>query len=754
MCSEGLLLDTAAHIRPLSGSILNALLAPIRKLAGDPAFRYGVKFGLAGVLAVFISLVIRLDEPGWALLTVFVLMIAQYVGAIAEKSIFRLVGTIAGGVFGYLITGAFEQTPVVYLALLGFVVGTCTALFGQSRYPYAFLLMGMTTLVVASNGMGNPDNSWTFMLSRIEEVLVGIIVTMVVQGVIWPRYARVEFLGHLRASFGDLRECLLNAPGVRGSVPCADGARQARDFPGRISNLRTLLEFGARESLNFRKRLETYFELTICLGKIAHAISTLREALPPDSIYRTHAEKEFEALHAALAMALGDLESDACSAASRAAARSAISEASENVEEKFLRMRQLNLAAAIPVDQAMVMGLHISGLDEIRSQIEKAHTLLDSMPADPLQREFSPTPLIAPWPPPFWIKTGIKAGAAVMVAFLVDNWLKPPGGPMFILGTWVFTALNAASPGGQGDRRAFHLIPLNVLALAVTSLVLIAARPLLSSYAVMNTLIFVWLFGWGYLSFKTRGMTIPMQLGMLVIVGILGLNGQEPISFQAIVNFFFGLVLALVLSALFQRVFWPSLPQWEIRDRFVEALGICRRMLARDPLPLWMKTRLTLIPGEADMRLDHLDEPICPPGETDKLRSLMLSVAGLGGNFAVTLDKFPGDIPQERLEGGRELIRRMERLFDARLGAIQDAFQSGLPIRADDDAGIRESIETWRTWSAETRQSLLDTNHHPLLLARITGFAERYCLMGEDVLLMGRQFAQLRLPLYMGDYSL
>ena len=230
-------MDTVAHIHPPAGfrALGSRLLDPGGEVFGDMAFRYGLKFGLAGVLAVYISLLARLDKPGWALFTVFVLMVAQYVGAIAEKSIFRLIGTVVGGVAGYLITGEFEQDPVIFLALIGLVVGACTALFGQSRYPYAFLLCGMTALVVASNGMAKPDDSWTFMLSRIEEVVVGIVVTMVVQSVIWPRYARIEFFAHLRASFGDLRECLLDAPGICGRADGSSGARRARDFPGRIS---------------------------------------------------------------------------------------------------------------------------------------------------------------------------------------------------------------------------------------------------------------------------------------------------------------------------------------------------------------------------------------------------------------------------------------------------------------------------------------------------------------------------------------
>ncbi|MFZ4779255.1 MAG: FUSC family protein, partial [Terrimicrobiaceae bacterium] len=699
------------------------------------------------------SLWARLDEPGWALFTVFVLMIAQYVGAIAEKSIFRLIGTVVGGILGYLITGAFEQDPVIFLVLIGFVVGTCTALFGQSRYPYAFFLAGMTTLVVASNGMGNPDTSWTFMLWRIEEIFVGLMVTMLVQSLLWPRYARAEFLSHLRAGFGDLRECLRNAPGIRGPGGEQTGTLQARDFPGRISELRVLLEFGARESLYFRKRLDTYFELTVCLGKTACAIATLRESLPADSPYRTYAGGALDHIHDTLDKALEDLATNEATSASRAAMKEALSQAFDQVADRFFAMRDPQILRAIPPDQALVIGLYVSGLDEIRSQIEKVHELLDSLPEDPLHHEGKSISMVSPWPPPFWIKTGVKSGLAVVAAFLIDNWLKPPGGAMFVLGTWVFTAMNAASPGGQGDRRAFHLIPLNVAALAGLSLVLLFGRPLLSSYAVMNTVLFVWLFVWGYLSFKTRGMTIPMQLGMLVMVGILGLNGQEPISFQAVADLFFGLVLALVLSALFQRILWPSLPQWEIRDRFVEAIGICRKMLAREPLPLWTKTRLALIPGEVDIRLEHLDPPICPAGETDRLKALMLSIAGLGGNFAITLDRIPENIPPARLEEGRKILRRMEELFDTALMELEGAFQKSEPVQIA-SGEIRETIEGWRKWTTETRRLLLDGNYHPLAIARISGFAEHYYLMGEDIISQGEQFARLRLPLYMGDYSL
>lgn len=722
-----------------------------RDLLRETAVRYGLKFGLAGVAAVYISLAIRLDNPGWALFTVFVLMVAQYVGAIAEKSVYRLVGTVVGGMAGYLMTGALEQDPVLFLVLIGLFVGGCTALFGQSRYPYAFLLCGMTTMVVASNGMADPATSWTFMTWRIEEIVVGIGVTLVVQSVIWPRYARREFLDELRASFGDLRTCFLDASGIRKDGERALGERRAQDFPARITGLRTLLEFGSRESRYFRCKLHVYYELTGSLGRIAYAIGTLRERIPADSLYQTHAGTEAEAVHAAIAGALADLEDAESLPLSRAKARAAMDSAFKDLDDALLKMRAGDLVRRIPAEQAMVLGLHVLGLDEIRAQIVCAHGLLDSLSGSPMETEKSPVPAMPPWPPPFWMKTGAKSGLALAAAFLLDNWLHPPGGPMFVLGTWVFTALNAASPGGQGDRRAFHLIPLNVAALVCVSLILLAARPMLSSYAVMNTIIFSFLFVWGYASFTTRGMTIPMQLAMLVVVGILGLNGQQPVSFQAVADFFFGLSLALMVSALFQRLLWPSLPQWEIRDRFIALIGICRGLLARRVQPIWIKTRLALIPGEVDVRLSHLDPPICPEGEQEKLAGLMKVLARIGGNLVVSLDRI--EMPESRAADGRELISQLERHLDGCLRSLEEGFQS-FSVAPLDEAGIRQAVQSLREWMAETRLEMIAAGCPPLQSARMAGFVERYTLMSEDLLDAGRRLSGLRLGLYMGDYSL
>ena len=145
--AESVLKPTSA-----TGSLWSWLVA----LPRDGSFRFSVKFGIAGILAVFAALLNKNHEPTWALFTVFVLMVAQYIGAVEEKSILRIIGTVIGGLVGYLLTAAFEQDPLIYFSLLGLFVASAAAMFGQARYPYAFLLCAMTAVVVCSSGIAKP----------------------------------------------------------------------------------------------------------------------------------------------------------------------------------------------------------------------------------------------------------------------------------------------------------------------------------------------------------------------------------------------------------------------------------------------------------------------------------------------------------------------------------------------------------------------------------------------------------------------
>ena len=52
--------------------------------------RYGIKLGLAALLALYCAEVLRLEHPNWAILTVLGLMSVPYVGSITIIAIMSL----------------------------------------------------------------------------------------------------------------------------------------------------------------------------------------------------------------------------------------------------------------------------------------------------------------------------------------------------------------------------------------------------------------------------------------------------------------------------------------------------------------------------------------------------------------------------------------------------------------------------------------------------------------------------------------
>ena len=253
----------------------------------DPrAAALGLQMALAGMAAFFFAQVLRLQYPSWSVFTVIVLLLARYVGAVEEKAVLRLIGTILGGVLAYLATGAWQQSPLLYLASTFLVVTVSIAFFGQSRAPYAFFLTGLTYIVVASNGMAYPDDSWAYALARVEEVLLGVVISIVVQTTVFPNYANRDFRRILRTA---LEELVVATPraAARFTGEHSGLTSALRDFPRLASQMRTLLRFGARESSSFRREIGRHAGTVDLFARAASLLRSVDILRPAPEPYRS-----------------------------------------------------------------------------------------------------------------------------------------------------------------------------------------------------------------------------------------------------------------------------------------------------------------------------------------------------------------------------------------------------------------------------------------------------------------------------------
>src|SRR6516162_9615879 len=170
----------------------------------DPKALFGIKLGLAGLLSVYLSQLIRLGHAKWALLTVLVLAPAQYVGAIGPRSVARVIGTMIGGFVGVWLVGNYEQDRLFFLLFTFGFVWLCMYMYGGTFLPYSFFLLANTLITVSSSGIFHPLDAWNAGIARTLEILTGVVSIIIVSHLLWPRSAPGDFRDLAKSTFGNI----------------------------------------------------------------------------------------------------------------------------------------------------------------------------------------------------------------------------------------------------------------------------------------------------------------------------------------------------------------------------------------------------------------------------------------------------------------------------------------------------------------------------------------------------------------------
>ena len=640
----------------------------------------GLKMAIAGMLAFYVALWQGLRNPQWCIFTVVVLTIAQYVGAIAEKSLLRVIGTVVGALLGIWLVGNHGSEP---LFMMGgcFLIAACgTMMFGGNWYPYAFFLTVLTMIVVVNNTMKNPSAAWDTGVARTEEICVGIVASMIVTGVLWPRYARVEYRRSTRSALRDIgrvaieRIRLLLETDSSGGTE-AEMRKLVASFATRMNTLRLLIRYGQRESQYFRARLPLRLKLIGEVGACFEAAVSLGQRLPQDSRYRDLVATELRDIHEQLKEEFEDLTTQDKMARTNPGLEAAI----DRCNRRLADLRDQGATKGIPIQEAMDFSAHYTALLDIAARLRVIRECLYEIH---MPEVLTPQITVKPEPfklDPFWVRNGIKAGLTATLALLYVNWINPPGGAALPFAAWLFTLLSRVYPGSEGDRRAFtYVIPVALFGIPY-SLLLLFLTPFLADYFVMNIFLFIGLFLLGFTIARQGGISFYTQAGMLFFVGTISMNPQMPVGFQAIVDNYFGVVLALVLSSIVQRLLWPVLPQREICRLFAEYFACCRKLLGTvSPTESeHLQSRLALIAPEIASWIRVTDTPEYPKGETQKLTDLLHTAQHLAYSILSARKLSDLDVPAEIRAELDAKLKSIELGNRKALQALEEAFAKG-----------------------------------------------------------------------------
>src|SRR3954454_4780122 len=98
---------------------------PMRAVEDRSGLIFAGKTTISGLLALLVGFTFNLDEPYWALLTVFIVAQPRQSGLVLAKSFYRIVGTVIGAAMALLFVALFAQERVLFLGALALWIGLC-----------------------------------------------------------------------------------------------------------------------------------------------------------------------------------------------------------------------------------------------------------------------------------------------------------------------------------------------------------------------------------------------------------------------------------------------------------------------------------------------------------------------------------------------------------------------------------------------------------------------------------------------------
>jgi hypothetical protein len=354
------------------------------------------------------------------------------------------------------------------------------------------------------------------------------------------------------------------------------------------------------------------------------------------------------------------------------------------------------------------------------------------------------------------MRVAVKGGLAAVISIVLLKWINPPGPASVPLMAWLLTIVGRPSlrAGGTADLRAFQTAFHASLLLAACAALLILTTPFLVDYAAINVALFLILFTLGFLTARIPGINFWIQLAYVTTSAFVGLNPQEPVASQTIIDTFLGLAFGMFIGTVLGRLLWPVLPQRVLRDNLLAVLAQIKALLNGDPHREKIQTQLAILPLEARQAARQIRMAGCSEEERAKLVALVRALQTLITRISHLLslrDRLP-EITEQILQILKPQSERLEIEFKQMVDALAECFRQGdcrlqLPTVRGALSEMDDAIQQIRD-----RKMLADLPLEAPL--RVLDLVERYHATGEALEECGRLVRTLEIQRYWGDYAL
>lgn len=201
---------------------------------------FSAKTFVAAMLALYIAFFFELPRPYWAMATVYIVS-NPFVGATRSKAVYRALGTFVGAAAAIILVPPLAETPLLLSGVTALWIGAFLylAISTRTARAYVFTLASYTLPIIAFAAVDNPTGVFDIAVTRVEEILVGIVCSSVIGSVILPNPLAPTIGRRNEAWFADAINYASHA--LRGDVNSEDLAATRRRMAAHIRGLDVLL---------------------------------------------------------------------------------------------------------------------------------------------------------------------------------------------------------------------------------------------------------------------------------------------------------------------------------------------------------------------------------------------------------------------------------------------------------------------------------------------------------------------------------
>lgn len=513
--------------RPSIGPALAALV---------PRLLFGMRLAASVCLALYATYILELPNPFWAATTAAIVC-QPNLGAALQKGRFRALGTVVGALVLVSLFALFPQERIAFLTCLTLWCGLCGAavVLLRGSASYAAGLSGITAAILFADSLADPSAAFFLGLTRVSEIVIGILAAAIVMLLTEPGAARLAFADLMERIAIELRAGFLQTLVQERATADMEAAR--RDVAKALTPLHVAMDAATGETASLYARRANFRLAAASLAEALVGWRTVSHHPFPDDMETAGLRGDLAALLARIDPAHPERQAGA-----RAQARQVLADIGA--------MRADSVSARLLVDAARAVAACLADFVD-------AVVLLRTGEGDPRRLPLQP-PVIADALPA--IVAGVRAVLsmlAVTAFWIATAW---PSGPFAVAFAVVSTLIFASFADEARARAADYTMGVAVMAV-LGSLIYFHVLPALSTFPALMALLFLLYVPLGMMQVGNwhSALFLAMSISCLPLLGIGNPVAYDPAGYFNTASAIFA---GSAAGTLFFVVLPPPGPEW------------------------------------------------------------------------------------------------------------------------------------------------------------------------------------------------